>query len=184
MPDDPQNAEAGSDASLELGRDAMRIAAACLGLDGEKRHDHAIAECGGDRRLLDRVERLLATSLASDEPAVAMGEEPTHDSGTIAHEAPTSAGELPDVGEKSVILSRDPSGRLGPGVKLQDLDSEPALPALHTGSERYDVLKLLGRGGIRGARCGQAAWSSSLDRRPYVSADDGRREVGAAGSGS
>ena len=76
-------------------------------------------------------------------------EKPTLDPNrTSREETATPAGELPEVGEQSVIIERDPSGRLGPGIKLHDLDDERKLPELHMGSERYEVLELIGRGGM------------------------------------
>ena len=62
--------------------------------------------------------------------------------------ASTASDELPKLARQSVILECDPSGQLGAGVTLRDLDNETELPELQLDSERYQVLELLGEGGM------------------------------------
>jgi prevent-host-death family protein len=59
-----------------------------------------------------------------------------------------AATPLPEIGEKSVVLSLDPEGKLGPGIRLKDLADEVKVPDLAMGAEKYRILDLLGEGGM------------------------------------
>ena len=75
-------------------------------------------------------------------------ERPTQVSGMRIDAETEGTDELPDVGEASVILDRELTTQMGPGVSLRTLGDEPSMPELRPSSDRYRVLELIGRGGM------------------------------------
>ncbi|MFC2172703.1 SUMF1/EgtB/PvdO family nonheme iron enzyme [Acidobacteriota bacterium] len=56
--------------------------------------------------------------------------------------------QFPTLEEKSVLADFDPSGKVRPDIGLQDLDTETNLPKIRMGSEKYQVIKRIGKGGM------------------------------------
>lgn len=75
---------------------------------------------------------------------------PPSDPATVRQpRTPTPGGRTPPhVDTASVLKTLDPSGRLGPGIRLAQLAAEPKLQELKQGADKYQVHELLGEGGM------------------------------------
>jgi len=116
-------------------RRLKQVLQAALGHERGPRRDGYLDEaCADDVALRADAESLLA----HHEQAVSV----------LESMPPPSDEPPPRLGERSVLRSLDGSVPPGAGIRLTELPDEPRLPDLSGGAAKYEVLRVLGEGGM------------------------------------
>jgi len=132
----------------ELYRRIKEILQQALEREGPERDAYLESACEGDHGLRDEVDSLLIHHGEAGAELEQLAALPAAEALAEANGASNTTSAPPDLGVRSVVFSLNPHDELAPGTRLSELKSEPDLPEIIGGGDKFRVQKLLGEGGM------------------------------------